>query len=169
MADAVLAGGTPTRKVPAHREAPPVEVRAAEVRAAEPRAAEPRAARPHARPNPLPSRLALGVGALAAASVIGAGIGRLSGEAVAAPQPEQSSTAAVAAVAPRDRTRVERPVRYVRLKAGERAPAGARVIQEKAPAPRVVVRWVSPGTSSTVSPATPTRRAPVARTRQSGG
>ena len=59
-------------------------------------------------------------------------------------------------------TRVERPVRYVHLRPGQKAPPGAKVIHAAAPAPRVVVRWVTPASSSPVS------RAPVARTRQSG-
>jgi hypothetical protein len=57
---------------------------------------------------------------------------------------------------------VQRPVRYVRLEPGERAPKGARVIEASAPAPRIVVQRVVVGRASS-----PART--VARTRQSGG
>jgi hypothetical protein len=72
--------------------------------------------------------------------------------------PEQSSP-------PRAR-KVKRQVRYVKLKPGQKAPRGARVIREKAPAPRVVVRLVAPAAQG-VTRSTPRRV--VTRTRQSGG
>jgi hypothetical protein len=128
---------------------------------------EARVTRPHGRPNPLPSRLAVGAGALAAVSVIAAGIGRLPAAPPAALPPVEPVSGALTAAAPVQQTRVERPIRYVKLKPGEKAPAGAKVIQAKAPAPRVVVQWVSSGSSATTSSSTP-QRAPVARTRQSG-
>ena len=43
---------------------------------------EARAPRTHSKPNPLPARLMVGIGALAAVSVIAAGIGRLPGVSV---------------------------------------------------------------------------------------
>ncbi|MEX1336180.1 MAG: hypothetical protein AB1Z66_12855, partial [Candidatus Limnocylindrales bacterium] len=58
--------------------------------------------------------------------------------------------------------KVERPVRYVRLKPGQKAPKGARVIKEAAPTPRVVVQRV-------VVPTVGQSRRPAARSRQSGG
>jgi hypothetical protein len=58
--------------------------------------------------------------------------------------------------------KVQRRVRYVRLKPGQHAPPGARVIQEAAPAPRVIVRHVA-------APAYVPVRRPTVRTRQSGG
>lgn len=123
--------------------------------------------RTHRRPDPLPSRLVMGIGALAALSVMGAGMGRLpetTADVPAGDPSEPTLTATLSGEMGARATRVERPVRYIRLKPGEQAPRGARVIREKAPAPRVVVRWVSaPSSSATTS------RAPVARTRQSGG
>jgi hypothetical protein len=125
------------------------------------------APRKHSRPNPLPSRLVMGIGALAALSVMAAGMGRLPAATLADPAGSTTTepvSAQLAGDGAASRARVERPVRYVRLKPGERAPRGARVIREQAPAPRVVVRWVR-------TPSSPTApsRAPVARTRQSGG
>lgn len=127
---------------------------------------EVRAPRTHSKPNPLPARLMVGVGALAALSVIAAGIGRLPGvseeNASSSADLDPGVTTLTAAV-PAGKTRVERPIRYVRLKPGQKAPPGAKVIRETAPAPRVVVHWVTPTSSSSST------RAPVARTRQSGG
>jgi hypothetical protein len=131
---------------------------------------EARGPRKHAKPNSLPSRIGVAVGAVAALSVIAAGIGRMPGAAT------DGSTATAASVLPISSpttagsvraTRVERPVRYVHLRPGQKAPPGARVVHSAAPAPRVVVRWVTPTASSPVSRA-PVSRAPVARTRQSG-
>jgi hypothetical protein len=127
---------------------------------------EARAPRTHNRPNPLPARLMVGVGALAALSVIAAGIGRLPGvsdEAASSVAGLDPGMTTLAVALPAHKTRVERPVRYVRLKPGQKAPSGAKVVHEAAPAPRVVVRWVTPTSASSST------RAPVARTRQSGG
>jgi hypothetical protein len=115
-------------------------------------------ARSKARPDPRPSRMLVGAGALAALSVMGGGL---------ASQPIADGGDPAVAAAPRARgrhahLRVERRVRYVRLKPGQHAPPGARVIQEAAPAPRVIVRHVA-------SPAYVTVRRPTVRTRQSGG
>lgn len=127
---------------------------------------EVRARRTSTRPDPLPARLMVGVGALAALSVIAAGIGRLPGSSadsasrVAAIDP---GVATLAAALPARDDHVERPIRYVRLEPGQKAPPGAKVIREAAPAPRVVVHLVTPPASASAP------RAPVARTRQSGG
>jgi hypothetical protein len=111
-----------------------------------------------ARPDPVPSRLAVGVGALAALSVIGAGLVRFPASGTVTPTEEPTPGSH------RTTARLERPVRYVRLRPGQQPPPGARVIREAAPTPRVVVRYVA-GQSSAGS----TARQPVARTRQSGG
>jgi hypothetical protein len=55
----------------------------------------------------------------------------------------------------------KRPVRYVRLKPGQEAPKGAKVIEEAAPAPRVVIQRI-------VTRAQGGSTRPVARSRQSG-
>jgi hypothetical protein len=108
------------------------------------------------RPDPRPARLMVSGTALAALSLIVAGLVRPPTAAVAPTRTSQSQT---------DRERsvnAERRVRYVRLKPGQEAPPGARVIHEAAPTPRVVVRSVP-------APSQRTPRPPVARTRQSGG
>ena len=112
---------------------------------------------PKARPDPRPSRLVVGAGALAALSVMAAGLVRYPVADLATADRSVAATAAHAT-----HVKVQRRVRYVRLRPGQRAPDGARVIQEHAPAPRIVVRHVTVPTPVTV------RRAPV-RTRQSGG
>jgi hypothetical protein len=98
----------------------------------------------------------MGAGALAAVTVIGAGL-------VDFP-PAVAETAPASLVEPSviGAERVERPVRYVRLKRGQKAPKGAKVIREAAPTPRVVVRRVV-----TTKQRQPQRS--VVRTRQSGG
>jgi len=118
-----------------------------------PRPSTPRAAR--SRPSAQPVRWALGATTIAALTVIGAGLVRFP---VAADDPVAS--------APRDEktaspVRGERPVRYVRLKPGQKAPRGARVIREAAPTPRVVVRRVT-------APAQQPSVRSVTRTKQSG-
>lgn len=97
----------------------------------------------------------MGAGALAAVTVIGAGL--VDFPAAVAEQPSAVALEATAA----ETRRVEREVRYVRLEPGQKAPKGAKVVREAAPKPRIVVRRVvvpGPSTSSTV----------VARSRQSG-
>lgn len=124
-------------------------------------------ARPRrAKPDPRPSRLVISAGAVAALTVIGAGLVRFPVAAVDVGETARAGAATTASVKARRKVRVKRPVRYVRLKRGERAPRGAKVIREAAPAPRVVVRHVS------VAAARPARKTvakkPVTRTRQSG-
>jgi hypothetical protein len=98
----------------------------------------------------------VGASALAAVTAIAAGL--VDFPPAAAEEPPSKRTATdVAKVG-----KVERPVKYVRLKPGQRAPKGAKVIREAAPTPRVVVRRVV-----TPAPGGPVRT--VARSRQSGG
>ena len=108
------------------------------------------------KPDPRPARLMLGAGALAAVTVVGAGLV----DFPPAQAEEPLSAPAKAGVAQGEQ--VKRPVRYVRLKPGQKAPKGARVIKEAAPTPRVVVRRV-------VVPTSTQSRRTVARSRQSGG
>ena len=117
--------------------------------------------RPKARPDPRPSRLMVGAGAMAALTVIGAGLVRfpVSGTEASSAPPVQATTDRLAEATPR--------VRYIKLKPGQKAPKGARVIKRKAPPPRVVVRRVTVSAPSTQRSA-PTRPRPVVRTRQSG-
>jgi len=118
------------------------------------------------RPDPRPARLMMGAGALAAVSVIGAGLVPFPTTQAQAPTSAPAPAPAGAKVA--KVAKVQRPVTYVRLKPGQRAPKGARVIREAAPTPRVVVRRVvvsAPARSTqTVSRSTRT----VALSRQSG-
>lgn len=107
------------------------------------------------RPDPRPARLMMGAGALAAVSIIGAGLVDYPATVADSPAPARVETRTTRA------ERVQRPVRYVHLKPGQKAPKGATVIEAAAPAPRVVVRRiVTPASSG------PTRA--VARSRQSG-
>jgi hypothetical protein len=123
---------------------------------------EVRTPRAHRRPDPRPSRLMVGAGALAAISVVGAVLGHVPVIAESAAAPVISGTASGAATATAaGASRVERAVRYVHLKPGQKAPPGAKVIRAKAPAPRVVVHWVTPVAQMVT-------RTPVARTSQSG-
>ena len=110
--------------------------------------------RVRARPDPRPSRLTMAAGALAAVSVMAAGLVRIE-------LPPVESKARVAARPAK--VKVERRVRYIRLRPGQKAPPGARVIREAAPEPRVIIRHVA-APSTGVSSA----RRPIARTRQSG-
>ena len=122
-----------------------------------PRASSPRPNR--ARPSAQPARWAVGATALAALTVIGAGLVRFPTAAddspAAGPSTDASTVRRDPGVTP------ERRVRYVRLKPGQRAPAGAKVIREAAPTPRVVVRRVA-------APPQPTSVRRVTHTRQSG-
>ena len=126
-----------------------------------------------ARPDARPARIVIAAGAVAAMTVIGAGLIQYP---VDAGDPESAvqvaSTDGKAAKARvKDKVRkhtVKRPVRYVRLKRGQKAPKGATVIQEAARAPRVVVRRASAPSARAAAPAPKTSRKPVTRTRQSG-
>ncbi len=108
------------------------------------------------RPDPRPARLMLGAGALAAVTVVGAGLVDFP-PAVAEEAPSRPATTHVAKA-----EKVKRPVKYVRLKPGQKAPKGATVIREAAPTPRVIVQRIV-----TSAPRRPARS--VARSRQSGG
>ena len=98
----------------------------------------------------------VGASALAAVTAIGAGLVDFPPTAAEEPSSQQTATGAAKA------EKAERAVRYVRLKPGQKAPKGAKVIREAAPTPRVVVRRVV-----TPAPSRPART--VARSRQSGG
>jgi hypothetical protein len=114
----------------------------------------------HKRPDPRPSRLVVGAGAVAALSIIGAGLVRFPVNADGA-DASQGAVAAPAKVKSKAATR--RPVKYVRLKPGQKAPRGAKVIQKKAPPPRIVV--IRSGTAPVTSSGSGTSRRPGA-TRQ---
>lgn len=126
--------------------------------------AEPRTtARAPARdkPDSRPARMMMGASALAAVTIIGAGLVdfplAVAEEPLAAPV--VTNTQAVSA---KKVQQVKRPVKYVRLKPGQRAPKGAKVIREAAPTPRIVVQRI-------VTSAPRRAARPVARSRQSGG
>lgn len=123
-----------------------------------PRASTHRKAR--TRPSSRPSRLMVGAGAVAAISVIAAGLVRFPTVA-----DDPAAAAAGAAASGKDgakaKARSERPVKYVRLKPGQKAPKGAKVIREAAPTPRIVVRRAAPARQ-------PASRKVVTQTRQSG-
>lgn len=106
------------------------------------------------RPSNRPARLMVSAGAVAALTVIGAGLVRFP---VVADEPVAIAPAAADA---RSKAQAKRPVKYVRLKPGEQAPKGARVIREAAPTPRIIVQRVP-------APAQRSARV-VTRTRQSG-
>jgi hypothetical protein len=111
---------------------------------------------PKKRPDARPMRLAYAAGAMAAVSASTAGLVHFgSGGATSASvvPPAASEPAAVS-------VRVRHVIHYVHLRPGETAPPGAKVITEKAPAPRIVVTHVT----------APVRRPPtrVIVTHQSG-
>ena len=131
---------------------------------------EPGPVRKRERPDPRPTRLMIGAGAVAALTVIGAGMVRFPVAATEAPSAQTVDGAATKSA------KAQRPVRYIKLKRGQQAPKGAKVIQKAAPKPRVVIRRVtmSAPTRATSTRSTSTRptrtksQPPVARTRQSG-
>jgi hypothetical protein len=115
---------------------------------------------PKRRPDPRPTRVVLGLSTFAAMSIVTAGLVRF--------PVATSSDADLAAVAP-DPTqgapqKVVHRVKYVQLKPGQKAPAGAKVIKGAQPTPRVVVRTIPAPRQVASAP----RPRPVARTRQSG-
>ena len=117
----------------------------------------PRPATPaKSKPDPWPMRLGLGAGALAALTVMVGGMVRFpsADPAVAA------DDAYLADAQPAQAVQVEKRVRYVQLKKGQKAPPGAKVIDSAQPTPRVVVTRIQ-------QPA-PVRRKTTTRTRQSG-
>jgi hypothetical protein len=107
------------------------------------------------KPDPRPARLMMGASALAAVSVVAAGLVDFPPAAAEEPQPAPVKAGVTTT------EKVKRPVTYVRLKPGQKAPRGARVIREAAPTPRVVVQRV-------VVPAPGRSARTVARSRQSG-
>ena len=151
----------------------------------EPTTAGPAAGKPRReRPDPKPSRMVVGAGAVAALSIVGAGLVRFPASEVDA----DSGQVAVATPMEKSKLSSRRPVKYVRLKPGQKAPRGAKVIQKKAPPPRVVViragtaTVTSSGSSAVRRPSTkasgtsttkqqpraPVAPKPVIKTRQSG-
>ena len=125
-----------------------------------------------ARPDPRPMRLALAAGAVAAASIVSAGVALPQASGTSGPEPIADERPA--REQPRTVERAAKPkvvVHYVHLKPGQKAPKGARVIHPAAPPPRVVVVPARPAVHSVVRPAV--RSAPIIRrvvthTRQSG-
>lgn len=111
---------------------------------------------PREKPDLRPARLMMGAGALAAATIITTGL------VTFPPAVADSEPTAPERPGPSRAEHAERPVRYITLKRGQRAPKGATVIREAAPTPRVVVRRI-------VEPAPQAQPQRVARTRQSGG
>ena len=109
-----------------------------------------------AKPDPRPMRLGLGAGAIAALSIMAAGLVRFP---VSDPTPVVDDAAL--AQAPAQNVTVEKHTRYVKLKPGQKAPPGARVIEAAAPTPRVVVRTIQAAAPRVV-------QRTVTRTRQSG-
>lgn len=113
---------------------------------------------PKRRPDARPTRLVLGLGTVAAMSVVTAGLVRL-------PVADAADTTALAPEpSPVAQEQVVHRIRYVQLRRGERAPAGATVIRPADPTPRVVVRTMPAPRPATTTP----RRRTVARSRQSG-
>lgn len=113
---------------------------------------------PKRRPDARPTRIVLGLGTAAALSVVAASLVRFpvtDAADTSALVPEPRSTA---------HEEVVHRIRYVQLKRGEHAPAGATVIRHADPTPRIVVRTVPAPRQATTTP----RRRSVARSRQSG-
>ncbi len=119
------------------------------------------------KPSSRPARVMIAAGAVAALTVIGAGLVRfpVAADDPVAATPETADTATTAQAATSARVKATRPVKYVRLKPGQKAPKGAKVIREAAPTPRVVIRRVTPTVRQAPQPAP---RRVVTRTRQSG-
>ena len=122
---------------------------------------------PKAKPDPRPMRLALGAGTLAAVSIMTAGLVRYPAPAAdAAGDATTADAVTVETIATaRPEVRIKHRTVYVQLKPGQKAPKGAKVIEGKAPPPRVVVTRIKgkPATRQTRI-----RRVVVTRTRQSG-
>jgi hypothetical protein len=103
-------------------------------------------------------RLGIGAGAIAALTVMIGGMVR-----VPVGDPTAAAEDAVTAAAPVTReVRIEKRVRYIQLKRGEKAPPGAKVIDAAQPTPRVVVTRIQQR-----QPAKATVRK-VTKSRQSG-
>ncbi len=122
-----------------------------------------------ARPDPRPTRVALGASTIAAVSIMAAGLVRSpvpAAESAADDTAVEALTTEVVATA-RPEVRVKHRTVYVQLKRGQKAPKGARVIEGKAPPPRVVVTRIKSKPATTRQVRSRPRR--VASTRQSGG
>ena len=101
-------------------------------------------------------RLGLAAGAVAALSVMVAGLVRFP---VADPVTTADALAGTADTTTTVETKVQKRIRYVQLKPGQAAPPGAKVIDAAAPTPRVVVTRIQ---------APVVHRRVVTHTRQSG-
>ena len=114
---------------------------------------------PKQRPDARPMRLGLAAGGIAALSIMVSGLLRFP-----APDPvtvaDDGALAGDTAAAAPQRVKVEKRIRYVQLKRGQKAPPGAKVIDAAQPTPRVVVTRIQ-------APAKRKVRI-VTRTRQSG-
>lgn len=114
---------------------------------------------PKRRPDARPTRVVLGLGTIAAMSIVTAGLARF----------PVTDTVDTAALDPGHTAEAHQEVihriRYVQLRRGERAPTGARVVSRPDPTPRVVVRTLPSERQTTTAP----KRRTVARSRQSGG
>ena len=115
-------------------------------------------AAPKPRPDPRPMRLGIGAGAIAAITVMIGGMVRVP---VSDPTADAQDTVTAAAPVTRE-VRIEKRVRYVQLKRGEKAPPGAKVIDAAQPTPRVVVTRIQQQQPAKVK----VRK--VAKSRQSG-
>lgn len=101
-------------------------------------------------------RLGIGAGAIAALTVMIGGMVRVPGG-----DPTAAAEDALTAAMPVTReVRVEKRVRYVQLKRGQKAPPGAKVIDAAQPTPRVVV--------TRIQQQQPAKARKVAKSRQSG-
>jgi hypothetical protein len=101
-------------------------------------------------------RLGLGAAAIAALSIMAAGLVHFPSA-----DPAAAGGDTALAEAPAQDIRIEKRVRYVKLKPGQKAPPGAQVIDAAAPTPRVVVRTIQAAAPKVV-------RRTTTRTRQSG-
>jgi hypothetical protein len=97
------------------------------------------AAEPKKRPDARPMRLAYAAGAMAAVSASTAGLVHFGGGGTTSP----SAVPPAAAEQVLAQVPVRHVIHYVHLRPGQAAPAGAKVITEKAPAPRIVVTHVA--------------------------
>jgi hypothetical protein len=117
------------------------------------------------KPDARPMRFVYGAGAVAAMSVMAAGLVQPD-FAATADQTAGSAALDQNAIAQLPDTTVRHVTQYIHLKPGETAPPGATVIAADAPTPRVVVTHNSPGGQAAQPAARPP--APKPATRQSG-
>jgi len=122
-------------------------------------------AEPKKRPNPNPMRLFFGVTGLATLSALVTSIvSPIPGGAATEGGTATADTAAVGPDPAPVTMAVQHITRYVQLKPGESAPAGATVIGKAAPQPKIVVTTVT-----VPAPARAQSATVVTKTKQSGG